>query len=139
MYINSKKKSKARISVWGLVFLLILTLTLQIFTANAYAKGIVNGIRNAETDAGDMARDAGNKIEEAVSDVVDTKEVSNGKTEDSDGIIGNESAEETRTDTAQTRGEKAGIITVIVLIVAAIIAVIVIVTLLTKKKTDPND
>lgn len=136
MYINSKRKSIGRISVWGLILLLIFTLAFQLFSARVSASGIVDGVRNAETMAGDMARDAESKLDEAVSDIVDTKEVTDGKAEDSDGIIGNESAEETRAEETETKGEKAGKITIIVLIVAAVIAVIIIITVLTKKKKD---
>ena len=84
---------------------------------------------------GDMARDAG----DAVGDVARDAESNmangqNGRVEDSDGVIGDETA--SQTDEPSAAGSKAGQIVLIVVIVAVIIAVIMIVALIPKRKNN---
>ena len=142
MYIQAK--AKRRISVWGLIFAVLLVIIGYTLAFPCSAK-IIDGAKNAVSDAGDKVSeavsDAGDKISEAASDaeskaeeiVTDAEskldDASDGKVEDSDGIIGNE------TNANDTKGmSKAGQAALIVLAVAAVITVIIIITLTTRKK-----
>lgn len=134
MYI---RRSKRRISVWGLVFAVLLTVIMQTLMIPCSAN-IIDGVRNAGEEIGDkvsdMARDAESKGEELITDAESKLEdSSDGKVEDSDGLIGNET--QSSTDTNENGGMgKVGQIALIVLAVAAIIAVIVIITVVSHNK-----
>ena len=136
MYI---RRSKRRISVWGLVFAVLLTVIMQTLMIPCSAN-IIDGVRNAGEEIGDkvsdMARDAESKGEELITDAESKLEdSSDGKVEDSDGLIGNET--QSNTDTNENGGMgKVGQIALIVLAVAAIIAVIVIITVVSRKKKE---
>ena len=146
MYI--KRRSKRRIKVWGLIFALLLFTAVQMMTLPCSAN-IVDGVRNKSEEAGgkvsDMARDAESKVEEIITDVESKAEeivtdaesklddASDGKVEDSDGLIGNESGNASEGNDG-TGMSKVGQVSLIVLAVAAIIAVIVIVTVVSRKK-----
>ena len=136
MYI---RRSKRRISVWGLVFAVLLTVIMQTLMIPCSAN-IIDGVRNAGEEIGDkvsdMARDAESKGEELITDAESKLEdSSDGKVEDSDGLIGNET--QSSTDTNENGGMgKVGQIALIVLAVAAIIAVIVIITVVSRKKKE---
>ena len=136
MYI---RRSKRRISVWGLVFAVLLTVIMQTLMIPCSAN-IIDGVRNAGEEIGDkvsdMAHDAESKGEELITDAESKLEdSSDGKVEDSDGLIGNET--QSNTDTNENGGMgKVGQIALIVLAVAAIIAVIVIITVVSRKKKE---
>ena len=137
MYI--KRRSKRRISVWGLILAVLLTVIMQTLMLPCSAN-IIDGVRNAGEEIGgkvsDMARDAESKAEEIITDAESKlDDASDGKVEDSDGLIGNE------TGNAEGSGENSGMgkvgqIALIVLAVAAIIAVIVIITVVSRKKKE---
>lgn len=137
MYI--KRRTKRRLSVWGLIFAVLLTVIMQTLMLPCSAN-IIDGVRNTGEEVGgkvsDMARDAESKAEEIITDAESKLEdASDGKVEDSDGLIGNE------TGNAEGSGEnggmgKVGQIALIVLAVAAIIAVIVIITVVSRKKKE---
>ncbi|MBE6549537.1 MAG: hypothetical protein E7670_03820 [Ruminococcaceae bacterium] len=134
MYI--KRKAKRRLSVWGLIFVVLLTAVTQTLILPCSAN-IVDGARNAGEEIGgkvsDAARDGENKVEEVITDAESKlNDMSDGKVEDSEGIIGNE----TNNDTSANDGKmsKVGQIALIVLAVAAIIAVIIIVTIMSHRR-----
>jgi len=134
MYI--KRKAKRRLSVWGLIFVVLLTAVTQTLILPCSAN-IVDGARNAGEEIGgkvsDAARDGENKVEEVITDAESKlNDMSDGKVEDSEGIIGNE----TNNDTSANDGKmsKVGQIALIVLAVAAVIAVIIIVTIMSHRR-----
>ncbi len=135
MYI--KRRTKRRLSVWGLVFAVLLTVIMQTLMLPCSAN-IIDGVRNAGEEIGgkvsDMARDAESKGEELITDTESKlDDASDGKVEDSDGLIGNET--DNTADAGENEGMgKVGQIALIVLAVAAIIAVIVIITLVSNKR-----
>lgn len=143
MYI-SKRRSKRRLSVWGLIFAVLLTVIMQTLMLPCSAN-IINGARNATENAGeavsDIVQDAESKVEEVVTDAESKlNDASDGKVEDSDGMIGNETSAVTETsaatDTTNNGMGKAGQVALIVLAVAAIIAVIIIITIVSHRKKD---
>ena len=151
MYINAKRRSKRRVSIWGLIFAILFVSLVQI-TALPSSANIIDGVRDENEDMGgkvsDMARDAESGAEEFMSDVESKAEeivtdaesklddASDGKVEDSDGFVGNETESavvESSPENTEGMG-KVGQVALIVLAVAAIIAVIVIVTVVSNKK-----
>jgi hypothetical protein len=137
MYI-SKRRSKRRLSVWGLIFAVLLTVIMQTLMLPCSAN-IIDGVRNGAEDAGgavsDIVQDAESKAEELITDAESKlDDASDGKVEDSDGIIGNETSAETAVP--NNNMGKAGQVALIVLAVAAIIAVIIIVTIMTHRRKD---
>lgn len=133
MYI--KRKAKRRISVWGLVFLVLFTAITQTLMIPCSAN-IMDGARNAGEEIGgkvsDAAREGENKVGEIITEAESKlNDVSDGKVEDSEGIIGNETNNSTETN---GKMGKVGQIALIVLAVAAIIAVIIIVTIMSHRR-----
>ena len=143
MYI-SKRRSKRRVSIWGLIFAVLLTIIMQTLMLPCSAN-IIDGAKNAAEDAGgavsDIVQGAESKAEELVTEAESKMhDASDGKVEDTDGMIGNETSAVTETsattDTANNGMGKAGQVALIVLAVAAIIAVIIIITIVSHKKKD---
>lgn len=142
------RKNARRLSVWVLVFsLLVLTalsaLTVHAtpFTQNAQGRADETGLtagemaRGVADGVGNAARDAADSVGNAVRDVTDgSMSGEDGTVADGDGVIGNESNAAADT-TTETQG-KAGQIALIVVIVAVVIAIIIIVLLIPKKKKD---
>ena len=129
MYIKRKAR---RISVWGIIFIVLLAALGQ--AALPCSAKIIDGARNAVSDAGDKISEAASDIEskadEMMSDVESKlDDASDGKVEDSDGLIGND---ETAAPEKAGMG-KVGQVALIVLAVAAIITVIIIITLVSHK------
>lgn len=127
MYI--KRKAKRRLSVWGLVLLVLLTAITQTLILPCSAN-VADGMRNAgeavETKISEAAHDVESKAKEAVTEAESKlHDASDGKVEDTEGMIGNETDSSAHTDGKMS---KVGQIALIVLAVAAIIAVIIIVT-----------
>ena len=144
MYI--KRRSKRRIKLLGLAFALLIFAIAQTIVLPCSANIIDRAKNKSEeigTNVSDMARDAENKVDEIVTDVeskadeimtdAESKlnDASDGKVEDSDGLIGNES--ENTPEKINGMG-KVGQVSLIVLAVAAVIAVIIIITLASRKK-----
>ena len=126
MYSNKKTTAK-RISVWVLIFALILTMLSSSFVISAHAKG------GAMDDIGRAAREATSDVGDAVSDIVDsTKETTNGAVNDTDGMIGNEKDEAGAE--APDDNRSIGWIGLVIAIVIVLIAIVLIVILIPKKK-----
>ena len=125
-----KKKITRRISVWTLVFALVITLLTAFASLPAHAENfmgdVANGARDAVSDAGNAVSDMGDAASDAVSDMVTPD--GDGTVEDSDGIIGNEDSETEPTEA--DREKKAGWIGVII----AILVIVLIIVLVPKKK-----
>ena len=138
-----RRKFRRKRSVWALVFIVVTVVIAQ--AALPCSAKIIDGAKTAVSDAGDKlseaVSDAGDKVSEAVSDVESKAEeivtdaesklddASDGKVEDTDGIIGNE------TTAPEAQGmSKAGQAALIVLAVAAVVAVIIIITVASRKK-----
>ena len=143
-----QRKNARRLSVWVLVFSLLVLTALSALTVHAtpFAQNVENGAEQAGHSAGEMAkgatddvgnaaRDAADGVGNAVRDVTDGSMSSeDGTVADGDGVIGNES--DTAADTTTETQGKAGQIALIVVIVAVVIAIIIIVLLIPKKKKD---
>lgn len=129
---TTKRTTARRISVWVLIFALILTMLSASFTISAHAENGVMGelgdaAKNATEDIGNAARDAVDDVKDEMSDASD------GVTNDSDGVIGNES-EEADSDTSMDEGRAIGWLGLVIAIVIAIIAIVLIVILVPRKK-----
>ncbi len=125
---TSKRMTARRISVWVLIFALVLTTLSASFTISAHAKGGVMG------DIGDAAKEATSDVGDAVRDVVDgAMDTTHGRTNDSDGTIGNEK-DEASSDTSMDEGRSIGWIGLVIAIAIAIIAIVLIVILVPRKK-----
>ena len=141
--ISNRKHSTNRLSVWLLIFSLLMLTAAAAFSVHAtpLTDHGNNGMHEAGRAAGDMARDAANGVGDMVEDAANgvrnaADSMANGEggsVADNDGVIGNEgSRDNAPTD---TQG-KAGQIALIVVIVAIVIAVIIIVLLIPRKKKD---
>ncbi|MBQ8332077.1 MAG: hypothetical protein IJX94_06235 [Clostridia bacterium] len=128
-----KKKALGRISVWTLIFALLLTI-LSASMLSVHAENFLGDkAREAASDVGDAVSDAGNAVSDAVSDALDMKP-SDGAANDGDGIIGNESAEAASTDDVKKEDRNSGWIGVVVAILIVVIVVVLIIILIPKKK-----
>ena len=133
MYI---KRSKRRLSIWGLVFLVLITAITQTLILPCSAT-VADGVRNAgdeiEGKIKDAAREGESKAEEIMTEAESKlNDTSDGKVEDSEGIIGNETSSDSSAN--DSKMSKVGQIALIVLAVAAIIAVIIIVTIMSHRR-----
>ncbi|MBR2293586.1 MAG: hypothetical protein IKA44_04705 [Clostridia bacterium] len=120
-----KKKALRRISVWTLIFALLLT----VLSASMLSVHAENFLGDAARDVGDAVSDAGH----AVSDALDMNGA-DGAVNDSDGIIGNESAEAPSTDDVAKEDGNSGWIGLAIAILIVVIAVVLIILLIPKKK-----
>ncbi len=127
---TSKKTTLGRISVWILVFALILTALSASFTISAHAK---NGVVGEMGDAAkDMVEDVGDAAENAVDQVKDEMtDATDGKVNDSDGVIGNEKDEP---EAEMDEGRTIGWLGLVIAIVIVLIAIVLIVILIPRKK-----
>ena len=134
--IADKKRSARRISVWVLVFVLMLGILSANLLLPAHAANILddagNAVRNAADGAGEAISDAGNAVGDAVSDMASGE---SGRVEDSDGIIGNESGESASPDTMDEE-TKSGWIAVVIALVVIVVAIVLIIVLVPKKKDE---
>ena len=132
--VNSKKRSAGRISVWALVFALMLSVLSTAMILPTYGENFLNdagdAVRNAADGAGEAIRDAGDTVGDAVNDMADGE---SGRVEDSDGIIGNEGSETADPD-AMDEETRSGWIAVIIAIVVIVVAIVLIIVLVPKKK-----
>ena len=129
--MTNKKTTLGRISVWVLVFALILTTLSASFTLTAHAKGGVM------SDVGDTAREITDDVGNAVRDTADKiEDTDQGTVNDSDGVIGNEKDENENTDSSATMDEETsmGWIGLVIAIVIVLIAIVLIVILIPRKK-----
>ena len=128
-----KKRLSRRISVWTLVF----TLLLAVFTsalilparAETFSEGVTRTAGEAADDVKNATKDAGDAVKDAVDDMADMD--GDGKVNDTDGIIGNETAEE---DTGDASGMRIGWTGALIAILIAVVIIILIVILVPKKK-----
>ena len=124
-----KKKALRRISVWTLIFALLLT----VLSASMLSVHAENFLGDAARDVGDAVSDAGHAVSDAVSDALDMNGA-DGAVNDSDGIIGNESAEAPSTDDVAKEDGNSGWIGLAIAILIVVIAVVLIILLIPKKK-----
>ena len=131
-----KKKASRRISVWVLVFALILSIGSISLALNAHAASWMdemgNDARHAADQAGDAVRDAGAATEKAVEDMMDVN-VSEGRVRDGDGRIGNE-AEEPSVENTMGSDSSVGWLGWSIAIVVAITVIVLTVMLVPKYK-----
>ena len=156
--INSKRRSTGRISVWVLVFALMLTFVTATLILPASASNFTEGAGNAARDMGNAIGDAANSVGdglgEAVSDVGDgvgeavsdmAGSANDGKVNDTDGIIGNsdDGADKDMTsgNTAENNesnenndAKKGGWIALAIAIVVIVAVVVLVIVLIPKKK-----
>ena len=149
-----KRRSGRRISVWVLIFTLMLmfissTILLPVSAAknssglSRGASDMGNAIGNAAEDMGsgmgEAVSDIGDGVGEAISDVADSND--DGKVNDTDGMIGNadsgaDKAPSTDTDTENGNGDKSngGWIALAIAIVVIVAVVVLIVVLIPRRK-----
>lgn len=130
-----KKKSAHRISVWALVFALLLGVGSSCLLLDAHATSwmddVGNDARHAADQAGDAVRDAGDATGRAVEDMMDMN-VSEGRVLDGDGRIGNEAQENTA---ARDGGSTSvGWLGWSIAIVVALVVIVLTIILVPKKK-----
>ncbi len=154
-YTNSKRRTTGRISVWVLVFALMLTFMCSVMMLPASAENMAGGMGDAAADmgnaigdaAGDMgdgmaeaADDIGNGVGEAVNDLGSS--ANDGRVNDSDGIIGNSRDGADKDMTSGNSAEnaepsdtkKAGWIALAIAIVVIIAVVVLVIVFIPKKK-----
>ena len=126
---TTKRSASRRISVWVLIFALILTTLSSAFSISAHAKNSVVG------EIGDAAKEATSDVGDAVKDAADqvTEHKNDGDVKDSDGMIGNEK-DEASADTSMDEGRKIGWLGLVIALVIVIIAIVLIVILIPRKK-----
>ncbi len=120
-----KKKHFRRVSVWVLIFSLLITACCASLTLSAHAK---NFLDEGANDVKDAARNAASDVGSAVSDMGDN--ASDGAVNDHDGVIGNEGTEAAPED----NGASAGWLGWAIAIAVVLIIVVLIVILIPKKK-----
>ena len=135
----TNKKRNRRLSIWAFLLALLLfltataTLSIHATPATDFAKDKIHEAGNA---VGDMARKAEDHVNDMTAD--------NGTTDDTDGFIGNEQAENTAPqprDTESSNGaeqakSRVGQIALWVILVAVIIAILMIIALIPRRKKD---
>lgn len=135
---TAKKKFSRRISVWALVFAMILTAIASalIPVKAAPIDDAGRAVSEAVSDVGDGIGEAMSDVGGAMSDIVDGSDgVSDGAVSDSDGIIGNESDEAASTDDVKNEDGSTGAwLGIVIAIVIVAIVVVLIVILIPKKK-----
>ena len=118
--IAIQRKRVRRLSVWTLIFSILLLTVLACLPA--HASPVLDGVKNGVEQAKDST-------ENAVRDVTDGMEKADGTVRDGDGMLGNEQNEAPNSST-----QKLGKVALLVLIAAVIIAIIMIVLLIPKRK-----
>ncbi len=143
--INSKRRSARRISVWVLVFALMLTLFASM-TIPAAAVNMAGGMGEAVSDMGnamgEAAADMGDGIGDAAADITDN--ISDGRVNDTDGFIGNQRSGADKDmnggNTAESSGasdtRKAGWIALAIAIVVIVAVVVLAIVFIPKKKEE---
>lgn len=135
----TNKKRNLRLSIWAFLLALLLfltataTLSIHATPATDFAKDKIHEAGNA---VGDMARKAEDHVNDMTAD--------NGTTDDTDGFIGNEQAEQTAPQPRETNPpsqseankSRVGQIALWVILAAVIIAVLMIIALIPKRKKD---
>ena len=135
----TNKKINRRLSIWAFLLALLLfltataTLSIHATPATDFAKDKIHEAGNA---VGDMARKAEDHVNDMTAD--------NGTTDDTDGFIGNEQAEQTAPQPRETNPpsqpeankSRVGQIALWVILAAVIIAVLMIIALIPKRKKD---
>lgn len=141
--LTLKKKSTRRISVWVMIFAVMLCALTSTFTLGASAKIIsdhnqtkmhsaADHAGDLVQDAGDAVKDAGNAVNGAAEKVKDNVErmlddASDGRVTDRDGWIGNNDGGKSVMEQADgSMGWVAWVIAVIVAILAIVLAIILI-------------
>ena len=129
-----KKKTTHRISVWVLVFALLLSIgSVSILNASAasWMDEVENDAQHAGDQVGEAVRDAGDATGRAIDDMMDMN-VSEGRVLDGDGRIGNEAEENSVGNTATS--SSVGWLGWSIAIVVAITVITLTIILVPKKK-----
>ncbi len=121
-----KRRLSHRISIWTLIFALLLTVFSTVLILPARAEMFSDSVTK---NASDSVNDAGDAVKDAVDDMADMD--GDGGVNDSDGIIGNESRE---ADTSDAPGMSMGWIGAIIAILIAVVVIVLIVFLVPKKR-----
>ena len=155
-----KRKYNRRISVWTLVFALMICVLGSSLLLPAQAKGMMgdmgaagrgvadlagdvvrdagdmagDAVRGVGDAAGDAVRGAGNAAGDAVDDVMDMN-ASEGRVRDSDGKIGNE-PREGAVDRNESGSRSGAWLGWVIAVVVALIILTMIVVLIPKKRTN---
>ena len=144
-----KRRAGRRISVWVLVFALMLTFftsTLIIPASSAnMSGGIGNAAENIGSDVGEAISDVGDGIGEAISDVGDGmseamsdmgSENDDGDVNDTDGVIGNADSGADKAPESDGEDDKGngGWIALAIAIVVIVAVVVLIVVLIPRRK-----
>lgn len=141
--LTLKKKSTRRISIWAIVFAVMLCMLTSTLTLGANAATVFDhnqsGMQKAADhagdlvqDAGDAVKDAGNAVNNAAEKVKDNVErmlddASDGRVTDRDGWIGNNDGGKSVMEQADgSMGWLAWVIAVVVAILAIVLAIILI-------------
>ena len=131
----TKRSASRRISVWVLIFALILTVLSSTFVISAHAKNGVMGeigdaAKHATNEAGDAIKDTADKVTDKADDMMDKDD---GTVDDSDGMIGNES-DESGSHATTDEGRTVGWLGLIIALAIVLVAIILIVILSPRKK-----
>ncbi len=139
-----QKKKSGRISVWLLVFAVVLSVLSASLILPTHAAGMMDNaredVRNAGRGVGEAVSDVGQGVGEAVSDVGEGvsealsdmgMDATDGAVSDQDGIIGNEGSETTDGNEESTR---IGWLGIVIAIVVVLVVIVLIVLLIPKKK-----
>lgn len=130
-----KKKTARRISVWVIVFALLLGMGNSCLLLNIHATSWMDDVKNdahhAADQVGDAARDAGDATGRAVEDMMDMN-ASEGRVRDGDGRIGNEENEIAMAQ--DTASSSVGWLGWSIAIVVAITVIALTIILVPKKK-----
>ncbi len=133
---TTKKTTAWRISVWVLIFTLILTTISASFAFSVHATGGAIG------EMGDAAKDATNSVGDAVDKVTDDignavedvkDKAPDGTVNDSDGMIGNEN-DEAGSNATMDEERTVGWLGLVIALAIIVIAIVLIIILIPRKK-----
>ena len=131
----TKRSASRRISVWVLIFALILTVLSSTFVISAHAKNGVIGemgdaAKEATNEAGNAIKDTADKVTDKTDNMMNKED---GTADDSDGVIGNEQ-DESGTHNTANEGRTVGWLGLVIALAIVLIAIILIIILIPKKK-----
>ena len=151
-----KKRASGRISVWALVFaIMLMAISSTLMLSTSASNGIGNAARDMGNAIGNAAEDIGSGVGEAVFDVGDgmgeavtdmESGLDDGKVNDTDGMIGNEDSgadkeqnsdsgtDTAKPDTTDKKGNGGWIALAIAIVV--ITAVVVLLIILIPRRKD---
>lgn len=147
MYSTSFKRRARRISIWAIVFALMLTfissnLLLPLSAANVTGRtDSTGGMGGAISDVGEgmseAISDVGEGMSEAISDVTDSSD--DGNVNDTDGMIGNSDSGADKapsTDTDKNNEKNNGGWIALAIAIVVIVAIVVLIVVLIPRRKD---